>query len=229
MEEHIDAKIEEKIIPVQEQTQSKEEETPQQIDWRKFKEARRLERQQLEEERKRSAQKAQEAEALKAALDALVNKPTHSQEPTEETEEQKWERIVEQKLAVREKEAEIARRAKEQEELPSRLVQTYRDFDQICSQENLDYLEFHHPELSEAFAKLPNSFDKWSKIYNSVKRYIPNAANNKDQKKAEKNMTKPQSMSVAGVTQTGDSAPMHLDDQRKKDNWARMQKAMKRV
>ena len=54
-----------------------------------------------------------------------------------------------------------------------------------------------------------------------------NPNSSKDQKKAENNFNKPQSMAVSGVSQTGDSAPMMLDDKKRSDNWSRMQRVMK--
>jgi len=60
-----------------------------------------------------------------------------------------------------------------------------------------------------------------------VERFVPNTNSGKDAKKAEQNFNKPQSMAVPGATQTGDTAPMMLDEKRKVDNYARMMKVMK--
>ncbi|HAM53715.1 MAG TPA: hypothetical protein DCP92_24610 [Nitrospiraceae bacterium] len=71
---------------------------------------------------------------------------------------------------------------------------------------------------------------KWCDIYKAVKRFVPNSTtSSKEQKKAEKNLAKPQAMSTAGMTQTGDQAPQYLDDKRKQDNWKRMQLRMKGI
>lgn len=207
-----------------------EEENPTQINWRKFREAREIERKQKEEAERIARQKAEEAEALKAALEAMVDKkvqPQRNEYEEEETEDQRIQKKVEAALLDRERKLEDERRKREQVELPKKLASTYSDFNQVCSADNLDYLEFHYPEIAAPFKYMPDGFDKWSAVYQTVKRLVPNTDSKRDQKKAEKNFNKPQSMSVAGVTQTGDSAPMQLDDKRRADNWARMQRVMK--
>jgi len=228
----------EKVEAVQPQTTETvakiEPETQEQINWKKFREQREIERRQLEEERKRSKQKEEEAAALKAAMDAILNKPapvSHQQVQQgyeeEETEDQRIDKKVRSALESEKRRIEEERRERDRIELPSKLASTYKDFEQVCSSDNLDYLEYHYPEVASAFKYAPDGFEKWSSVYQAVKRFVPNTSSNKDQKKAEKNFNKPQSMAVSGVTQTGDSAPVNLDDKRRSDNWARMQKVMK--
>ena len=107
-------------------------------------------------------------------------------------------------------------------------MKTFSDFKDVYTQENCDYLEYHHPELFAALKDEPDSMQKWTKVYNAMKRYIPNAASsNKDMKKAERNLSKPQSMAVGGVTNTADQAPKMLNDKVKQDNWRRMQARIK--
>jgi hypothetical protein len=62
-----------------------------------------------------------------------------------------------------------------------------------------------------------------------MKKFVPNPDSRKDQARIEKNLAKPQSMSVPGSTQTGDHAPTELTEQRRKDNWARMCRVMKGI
>jgi hypothetical protein len=62
-----------------------------------------------------------------------------------------------------------------------------------------------------------------------LKRFIPNTNAGKEAAKADKNLSKPQSMSVPGMSATGDTAPVKFDDQRRADNWARMQRVMKGI
>jgi hypothetical protein len=206
-------------------------ENEQEKNWKKFREQREVERKQLEEERKRAKQKEEEAAALKAAMDALLNKPVNSMpihdQYQEESEDEKIQKKVEAALLERERKLEDERRKKEQAEMPIKLNQAYKDFDQVCSAENLDYIEYHYPEVATPFKHMPNSFEKWASIYQAIKRFVPNTDSKKDQKKAEKNFTKPQAMSAAGATQTGDQAPIMIDDKKRADNWARMQKVMK--
>ena len=214
----------------QPQPTTEPQETPQQIDWKRFKEARKKEREQKEEAERRAAQSSKEAEALKAAMEALVNRPNPVQTgEVEETEDDRIQKKIDKALADERKRVEDERTRREQTEFPQRVLAVHPDFDNVCTTENLDYLEFHYPEVARAFKKAPDSFDKWSDVYKAIKRFVPNNSNNKDGKSAEKNFKKPQSMSVGGTTQTGDHAPMMLDEKRKQDNWSRMQKRMKGI
>lgn len=219
------------------QVESGSVETQEQINWKKFREQREIERKQKEASDRKATEKEAEALAMKAALDAVLNKqqPVQSQQQSyqysndEETEDQKIEKRINAALEARDRQYDQQRREREQTELPNKLSSTFSDFNQVCTTENLDYLEFHYPEVTAGFKRSPDDFDKWSSIYKAVKRFVPNTSSQRDQKKAENNMNKPQSMSVPGVTQVGDSAPHRLDDKRKADNYKRMMQTMKRA
>ncbi len=207
------------------------EDTPEQINWRKFREAREKERKEKIEAEKRAAEKEAEVAALKAAMEALVNKPESNSrqinEHVEETDEERIARLVNASLEKERRKHQEETLRKEQTEFPQRLAAEFQDFHQICNSENLDYLEYHYPEVAEAYKELPDGYSKWAKIYKAVKRFVPNPDSKKEQIKAEKNFMKPQAMSASGKTQVGDTAPQSLDDKRKADNWARMQKVMR--
>jgi hypothetical protein len=216
-------------------TEKKAEETSQESlnekNFKEFREGRKQDRKIREEAERRAAEKEAEASALKAALESLVNKPQstvpyQTNEPMDETEDQKIQRKVEQVLVEREKAREEQRRQEEIRTYPQKLANEFKDFSQVCSEENLDYLEYHYPEIAAPFKRLPDSYDKWADIYKAVKRFVPSDGK-KEQKKAEKNFSKPQSMAVPGATPTGDTAPIYLDDKRRADNWARMQRVMR--
>lgn len=228
-EQQVETKVVENTLPVQPQTADSEQESPQQIDWKRFKEARKIERQQKEEAEKRASEKSAEAAALKAAMESLLSKPVLHEDKSDESEEDRIQAKVDAAIAKRDKALSDQRAIAERQDLPRKLEQAYPDFNKVCSDENIDYLKFHYPEVAKAFSYVPDNFENWSDYYKTIKRFIPNASNNKDAKKAEKNFSKPQSMAVAGVTQTGDTAPMMLDDKRKADNWSRMQKRMKGI
>lgn len=161
-------------------------------------------------------------------MEALVNQPQRNNYEREElTEDQIIDRKVQEHIRIREMELEKQRKEKEQLEFPQRLNSNFSDFNQICTSENLDYLEYHYPEVAEPYKYLPDSYEKWAGIYKALKRFIPNKESSKEAKKAENNLSKPQSMTKAGMTQTGDHAPIILDEERRKQNWTRMQKVMK--
>lgn len=233
-----EVKTDTKVIPETIVSQSNtsqapnDQESEQQINWKKFKDARAKEREQAEIIAKRAQEKEAENIALKAALESALNRqPVNQyQEPIEESEEQIIEKKVNAILSKREQEAEKIRRAREEEELPNRLKNTHKDFEQVCSADNLDYLEYHHPELARALGSKPQSAEKWNDIYNAIKRYIPNTSTSKDQNKAQQNLNKPVSISSAGVTQGANAMPpVMLSEERKRANWERMQKTLKSV
>lgn len=215
----------EAVIPV-DQNVSVPEEDPQQINWKKFRETREIERKQREEAERRASEKEAEAQALKAAMESLLSKPSVSQDDSED-EDSRIQKKIDAIMSKREVQMQEQMQRKEQQEFPNKLKSAYSDFDNICTTENLDYLEYHYPEVAAGFKHMPDGFDKWANIYKAVKRFIPNADAVKDKGRIEKNSNKPQSMSVSGVTQTGDNAPIQLDDKRRADNWQRMQRVMK--
>lgn len=214
-------------VPV-ENPQIENQESFQDRNWRQFREQKEIERKQRLEAEKIAVQKAAETEALKAALEAVINKPSQIHNQDEEvSEDEKINRKVEALLNAREKAYEEKMRQKEHEEFPQKLAQTFQDFEKICTTENLDYLQYHYPEVAEPYKDMPDGYNKWASIYKAVKRFVPNIDSKKDQAKAEKNLSKPQSMTSPGSTATGDHSPNILDDQRKKANYSRMQKVMK--
>lgn len=215
----------------------KTEETPEQINWRKFRQQREIERKQAEEMAKRAQAKEQEAEALKAALDAVLNKNQNqgyqrqdNSYEEEETEEQRIEKKVQQALEKKEREYLQRKEEEERQSYPERIRQNHADFDQVCSTGNLDYLEYHYPEVASAFKYMPEGFDKWNNIYKAVKKFVPNTDTRQDEKRMERNLAKPGSLSSATVSTSGNPMPAYrLDEQRKAENWARMKAAMNKL
>ena len=231
LQEKVDATLSQKNVSTEPAV-----ETDRDINWKKFREAREIERKQAEEVAKRAVEKEAEVLALKAAMEAIVNKPSNAMQNSntyngfeeEETEDQRIEKKVNQLLAVREQEFKKIRAQEEQANLPQKLRTLYSDFEQVCSNGNLDYLEYHHPELARSLGSKQQSLEKWTDIYKAIKRYIPNVDTRKEQARADANFKKPQSLSSAGVTQGGNAMPAsRLDDAKKAENWARMQRVMK--
>lgn len=229
LQDKVDAK------PIQDQQTQKQpeaKETEDQINWKKFREQREIERKQAEEVSKKAIEKEAEVQALKAAMDAILNKPSSNtvsnDQYEEETEDQKIDKKVQAALELAERRRMENQRKHEAETFPQRLVENYKDFNQVCTTENLDYLDYHYPEVARAFRHAPDGFDKWSDIYKAVKRFVPNTDSKKDQKKAEANFNKPQSISNIGASPMGKTGTPHiLDESKKAANWERMQKQMK--
>lgn len=238
----VENNIQEKIQPVveikKEETKKTEEKTaqveesPQDVNWRKFRENREIERKKAESDAIARNKAERETEALKAALDAVLNKQPPQQqyhhEQVDESEEQRIEKLVVNAIAKRDAAVEQQRKQHEAETFANRLRSDYKDFDQVCSAENLDYLDFHYPEVTAPFSDLPDGYNKWSKAYKAVKRFVPNTDSKKDQAKAENNQKKPQSLSSATTTPTGyKNLDQSSIEARRAENWTRMQKQMK--
>lgn len=221
--------------PIEQKENSKELkiETDKEINWRRFREQREIERKQKLEAERIAVEERAKADALKSAMDALLNKPNNSNEyqnsyNSDLSEEDRIEKKVQEVISKREVEYEKHRLEREKQEFPAKLNQTYSDFNQVCSTENLDYLEYHYPELASPFKHMPDGFEKWSSIYKAVKRLVPNPDSKKDSQKADKNFQKPQSISSPSSSQGGlSTGPKILDEQRKAENWKRMQKAIR--
>lgn len=202
------------------------------INWKKFREDREAERKAKLDAEKRATEKEAEATALKAAMEAILNKPQNNQSDNRyESQDQSDEDIIQKRidaaLEARDRKMAEERRQQEQREYPEKLLTAYKDFNQVCSAENLDYLDYHYPEVTAGYKHMPEGFNKWAAIYQACKRFMPNADVKKDSAKMQANLNKPQSMSASPVTQSGDTAPHIMDDKRRAANWDRMQRIMR--
>ena len=203
-----------------------------QANWRAFREQREADRKAREESDKRAKAKEEEAAALKAALEAITNKPDQNYRQDtgdiEESEEQRIDRRVKQIIAERETQQEQTRLQREQQEAPQRILQTFPDFNKVVTTENCDYLDYHYPELTAPFKYMPEGYEKWVAMYNAVKKLVPNLDSKKDMAKAEKNLQKPGSISSTGTTTgTGQMPSARLTEEKRAANWERMQRTMK--
>ena len=215
-----------------------EDAAPEDPNWRAFREARKQDRALREAAEKKAQEKEAEALALKAAMEAAFAKtaPTqyvqyNDQSPSEETEDERINKKVEAALALREAQYNQQQQKREQQEYPQRLVKTYSDFNQTISQENLDYLDYHYPEVSSPLQRLPDGYDKWADIYRAVKKFVPNNQSaKKDAARADANFNKPKSMSSTSITQPGEAqGSARITEERRAANWERMQRILKGV
>ncbi len=206
------------------------EETKEDRNWKKFREEREKERKQLVEEKRRREEAEKQAAAMKSMVEAITNKPAVDTSYSEEdSEDDRVKKLVAQELQRLESRRAEEQRIREQSELPHKLAQTYPNFNEVCSDENLDYIQYHYPEIYNTFKASPDSFDKWGNVYKAVKRLVPNPNSAKDEKRIEQNLKKPQSISLPGIASTSESMPHKIDEKRRADNWARMQRVLKNV
>lgn len=245
-QQNVDTTLAQKPTETAGQTKTDQKETESQEDpnWRAFREARKKDRADREAAERRAADKEAEATALKAAMDAVLSAKSSpsqqayqqyygmNQEQPDETEEQRIDRKVSEQIAKREQHYEQQRAEQEQREYPKRLMKDMPDFNQVCSQENLDYLDFHYPEVSRPLQRLGEGYDKWHDTYHAVKKLIPNhGAAKKDSARADINSNKPRSISSTGPSPTGEAPRESFQDTeaRRAANWSRMQRTMKGV
>ena len=212
-----------------EQENAVEEDTEEKINWRKFREARAKEKEELKAEQERAEQekrKSQEKDLQIAALtEAITASLSQSQNSTLTKKEQ--EQIVAELLdediptggevknflkqyvpsiikdILQEKETQKQKERDEQDkrEIPLILKRQYPDFDEVMTQDNLEYFQYKYREASEAMAMLPDSKDKWSKIYSTVKKLVPLEIRN-ESKMIDRNMKKPQQSAISGSSNT---------------------------
>lgn len=206
--------------------------------WKAFREGRKKDRAEKEAAIKRAEEKEREIAALKAAMEAAFSKQGPSAtayqqyygQEKEETEDQRLEKKIAAALMMREENMRREHIEREQREYPQRLMQTHPDFSAVCSQENLDYLDYHYPEISRPLQRLPDGYDKWSDIYHALKKLLPNGSQaKKDAKRAEANSLKPQSMthSTMASQETSSLSSWKDAERRRAENWERMQRVMK--
>ena len=243
-QQNVDQNVAQKKIENPDQkTEKKETEGPEDPNWRAFREARKKDRAEKEAAERIAIEKEKEVAALKAAMEAAFTaksapSPQAYQqyygmnEQPEETEEQRIERKVNELLSKKEQEYRKQQIEEEQRSYPKRLLRDLPDFGQVCSQENLDYLDFHYPEISRPLQRLEEGYDKWHDTYHAVKKLIPNHSNAKKEAiRAEINNNKPRSISSTGSSPTGEKArdTYQETEARRAENWARMQRVMKGV
>lgn len=212
-------------------------ETQEDPDWRAVREQRKADRKAREEAERRAAEKAAEAEAMKAAMEALLNKQSFNTQnhnyfnENEETEEQRIAKKVDEALRQREAKYKQEREEEERRSFPQRLRRDFSDFDKVCDPENLDYLEYHHPEIATPYKYMPEGYEKWSAIYKAAKKYVPNTETKREIARMNDNLSKPASISSPGTTQPASTGkPAHiLTEQQKMRNWERMTERMKGI
>jgi hypothetical protein len=224
------------------QAQESKAQAQEDPNWRAFREARKKDRAEKEAAEKKAAEKEAEAAALKAAMEAAFARsaPTvdayqsyygTNQQPTE-TEDQRIDRLVNEAIAKKEEQYKRQQAEYEQQEYPKRLMRDLPDFAAVCSQENLDYLDYHYPEISRPLQRLGDGYDKWHDTYHAVKKLIPNHANaKKEAAKADMNSNKPRSMSTNAQTPSGSVNRESWQDTevRRAQNWERMQRILKGI
>lgn len=198
--------------------------------WAVFRQERERDRKARMDAEKLAEMKQAEAQALKAAMEALIAKPQQYQQDPQFHVEQTDEEMIDKKVqAALERERHKVNEEKKQRdkaELPGKLESTFRDFNKVCTAENLDYLDYHYPEVSKAFQYMPDGFEKWSSVYQAVKRFVP-VEHKEDSRRLEQNNMKPKTTAPQITDTKPQGAPWILTEERKAENRRRMEKERK--
>jgi len=201
-----------------------------QENWKRFREEKEKERKQRIEAEKIAAQKAAEAEALKSAMEALLNKNQQPQQQSpqdffnDDTEEQRIAKQVNLAIAKEKQIYEEQQRKNEAAQLPQKLSMTHPDFNTICTDENIDYLQYHYPEIAIGFKHMPDNFEKWSALYKTVKKLVPSQNKRDDERRIEKNQLKPQAHAASMTDTKPETSGWRLTEERRRENWERMRR-----
>jgi hypothetical protein len=222
--------------------ESQVEETQEQINWRKVREKREQDRIAQEEALKKSQQKDQKIAELTELIQSI--QPNQNTNLTKEQEQKVIADLLDEDIptggevknflkqyipnAVNEilkqqsAEQEKRRQEEERQNLGSNLQKKHTDFYNVVNEDNIAYLDYHYPEVSEALTALPEGVNKWSKIYSTVKKLVPSNSDNSTAR-IERNMNKPQPGAISSSSPSAEmSIGKSLTEAQKAENYKRL-------
>jgi len=219
----------------QQQPVEQKKETDEDRNWKAFLEKRKEEQRlfdaekeknkRLEEER---AKREKEIEDLKTAFQVMLEKKESGSSfpDDEQTDHKKFVQDEIQRLFREEKEK---RKAQEESERAYRdtmaIKQEMPDLVEVCSQENLAYLEYYHPEIAIPLGKMPDGLEKTKLAYQAIKKHVKMAK--KEKEKIEQNLSKPKSVHSSYSNETTsdkENSSGVLSDKRRNETWQKMQR-----
>lgn len=212
--------------------QTKEPEDEAEKNWRAVREKRK------EDEiiRKEQTKKIEEQQEMLKAMEALLSKQNQPAQPQNQSEEEeihpeewvtgeKLQKILEKDRKERDK----LRQQEEQRQTQQRIKSSFPDMDQVLSQDNLAYLEYHEPEIAAGIAQIQDPYLQVANAYKTVKRLVPQVTD-QDRKKMERTQNTPGSLSDPRVTSgsaqgtQGNYRPNKLSQQQKSELYKDMLK-----
>lgn len=230
--------IEEELEEIQVETSVQDTQTDQKKEsdeernWKAFLEKRKEETKALEEEREKNKQLELEREnykkrieEMKEAFKALLEKKEPN--PYEYGNEEDPKKAIQEEVERLFREQEQKREDKERQERTYKetlaIKETMPDLMEVCSQENIAYLEYYHPEIAIPLGKMPDGFEKTKLAYQAIKKHVKMAK--KEKERIEENLSKPKSMHApySNETQKEESSG-NLSDKRKMEVWNKMQR-----
>lgn len=124
----------------------------------------------------------------------------------------------------KEREEEKKRNAEEKRQRELARIKAERaDIAQVCSDENLAWLEYKYPEEAAAIASCGDDAKKLTLAYSFLKKMMPNPQAEKDRVKVEANASKPKPMQGMPNPVPDSNAPHMLSREQKDQIWKRAQ------
>ncbi len=202
--------------------------------WKAFLEKRKEEQKEnlelqkrLNESKLENERREREIENLKIAFKSLAEKKEETSSYDYDGDDQKKiiqdevNRVISQRDEERKKQDTNERIRKEAIEIKEQMP----DLMDICSHDNLAYLEYYHPEIAIPLAAMPDGFMKTKMAYQAVKKHVKMGMKEKD--KIEKNLSKPKSLhsAISNESQQEESSAS-MSDKKKTETWNKMQRLM---
>ena len=75
---------------------------------------------------------------------------------------------------------------------------------------------------------MPDGFEKWSSIYQAVKRFVPQG-HKEELKRIDENALKPKTSLPSGIDTKPKGNPWILTEERRAANWRRMQQEQRNI
>lgn len=179
----------------------------------------------LEEDRSR---REKELEDLKVAFQVMVEKKDSSStfQDNEDTDHKKFVQDEIQRLF---REEQSKKKQQEDAERTYRdtmaIKQEMPDLLEVCSQENLAYLEYYNPEIAIPIGRMPDGLEKTKLAYQAIKKHVKMAK--KEKEKVEQNLSKPKSVHSSYSNETTsdkENSSGVLSDRRRNETWQKMQR-----
>jgi len=223
-------------IPNQVQNTAPEQKTedPNERNWKAFLEKRKEEQRMLADEQKRSREleaenfrRQKDFDDLKRAFEAVVQKKEeYSPYDNEEPQEKIIEKKVEEIISKRDKERMQVEESRRQREESVIMQKEMPDFTDVCSTDNLAYLEYYYPEMATPLAMMKPGLEKNKLVYQAVKKHVK--MDNKSKDRIDQNINKPKSVhsAISNERASDENHAAYPTEERRSKVWAEMQRLM---
>lgn len=208
-------------------------ETDEDRNWKAFLEKRKEEQRLFDAEKEKNkrleeqdVRRQKEIEDLKVAFQVMIEKKEDNSFDDGDKDQKKFVQDEIQRLF---REEQTKKRAQEDNERIYRdsmaIKQEMPDLLEVCSQENLAYLEYYNPEIAIPLGKMPDGLEKTKLAYQAIKKHVKMAK--KEKEKVEQNLSKPKSVHSAYSNETTsdkENSSGVLSDKRRNETWQKMQR-----